>query len=426
MRRPRVGGPVPRALPGALRAGEAEEREAVEAVREVMRSKRLFRYGGVSGNPLEGSRARRLERSFAAKVGSAHALAVNSGTSALVCGLAGMGIGPGDEVIVPAYTWFSTASAVLAVGAVPVVAEVDRSLTLDPRDARSKVSPHTRALIAVHMRGAPAAMDRLEELAREHELSLLEDAAQAAGASFHGRRLGSIGRAGAYSFHMAKIIAAGEGGMLVTDEPDLYRRAAMYHDSAAMPHLGVRAEEWLPGVNLRMSELHAAVAQVQLDRLDGLLADMRARRSMLEGLIGERLRARGACLRTSHDPEGDAAIASVFFLPDHRRTERVVSALADERVPATRLYRGGRHLPYDYVDLHCYPFWAPLLRKRTWSSAGGPWRWHPREVEYAEEACPATVELLSRAVHVDVSPDLTERQVSEMATAIVDTVESLT
>lgn len=426
MRRPRVRGRVPRPLPGALRIGEAEERAAVEAVREVMRSKRLFRYGGVSGNPLERSRVHRLERSFAATMDTEHALAVNSGTSALVCGLAGMGIGPGDEVIVPAYTWFSTASAVLAVGAVPVVAEVDESLTLDPDDARRRITPLTRALIPVHMRGAPAAMDRLVELAREHELSLLEDAAQATGASFRERRLGSIGNAGAYSFHAAKLVAAGEGGMLVSRDPELHRRAAMYHDSAAVPHLGLAAGDWLPGLNLRMSELHAAVAQVQLDRLDEMLADMRAHRATLEGLIRDRLGARGAALRRCHDPAGDAAIASIFFLPDHDRTERVVAALADENVPATRLYHGGRELPHDYVDLHAYPFWAPLLRKRTWSTQGGPWRWHPRTVDYPQEGCPRTVELLRRAVHVDVSPDLTERQLHEMGAAIVDAVEALT
>ena len=139
---------------------EAEERAAVEAVREVIRSKRLFRYGTAGGNPLASSRVTRLERSFAATMGAGHALAVNSGTSALVCALVGLGVRPGDEVIVPAYTWFSTATAVLAVGAVPVVAEVDGSLTLDPEDARARISPRTRAIVAVHMRGAPAAMDR--------------------------------------------------------------------------------------------------------------------------------------------------------------------------------------------------------------------------------------------------------------------------
>jgi 8-amino-3,8-dideoxy-alpha-D-manno-octulosonate transaminase len=401
---------VPRPLPGALRIGEAEERAAVEAVRDVIRSKRLFRHGGVTGNPLERSRVRRLERSFAATMGTEHALALNSGTSAIVCGLVGMEVGPGDEVIVPAYTWFSTASAVLAVGAVPVVAEVDESLTLDPEDARRKVSPRTKAIVAVHMRGAPAAMDRLQELARERGLRLLEDTAQAAGGSFRGRRLGSIGDAGAFSFHMAKIITAGEGGMLVTDDPGVHRRAAIYHDSAAMVHMGLSRDEWrLPGLNFRMSEMQAAVAHVQLDRLDELLSETRARKSRLRDLVGPALCDLGVSFRTLNDREGDASVALIFFVADAARAERVVSALAYENVPATRLYHDGKHLPYDYVDLHAYPFWSPIVK----------------DLANPEDVCPATVDLLRRAVHVDVSPDLDHEQVEQMAAAIVATVEKL-
>jgi dTDP-4-amino-4,6-dideoxygalactose transaminase len=350
---------------------------------------------------------------------------VNSGTSALVCGLVGMGLGPGDEVIVPAYTWYSTAGSVLAVGAVPVIADVDESLTLDPDDARGKVSAHTRAIVAVHMRGAPAAMDRLQELARERDLLLLEDAAQATGASFRGQRLGSIGDAGAYSFQMSKIITAGEGGMVVTDDGTVHRRAAMYHDSAAPAHMGVAADEWLPGVSLRMPELQAAVVLAQLDRLDGLLADMRARKSRLKELIADGLHGQDVVFRTLHDPDGEAATALIFFLPDPARTERIVPALGDQNVPATRLYHDGARLPYDYVDLHAYPAWAPILRKRTLSPLGGPWRGHPREVDYPADLCARTVDLLRRAIHIDVSPDLTGDQVDQMAAAVVDTVERL-
>jgi dTDP-4-amino-4,6-dideoxygalactose transaminase len=332
-------------------------------------------------------------------------------------------VGPGDEVVVPAYTWFSTATAVLAVGAVPIIAEVDESLTLDPEDVRGRLSEHTKAIVAVHMRGAPAAMDRLDQLARERGLLLIEDTAQALGASFRGRRLGTIGDAGAYSFEMSKILTAGEGGMVVTDDPDVHRRAAMYHDSASPPHIGVSAEEWLPGLNFRMSELQAAVLLVQLERLDGLLADMRARKVRLDGLIGDRLRAAGVAFRTIHDRDGDAAIALIFFMPDGERAERVVGALANENVPAGRLYLDGRELPYDHVDLHAYPAWTPLREKRTWSPRGGPWRWHPREVEYPEDLCPRTTELLRRAVHIHISPDLAPEQVDQMADAIVKTVE---
>lgn len=423
VRPPRVNGRLPGMFPGGLRLDESEEHAAVEAVREVMRSKRLFRFYGVSSSPLQRSKVRGLEESFARRMGVEYAVAVNSGTSALVCALVGLEIGPGDEVVVPAYTWFSTASAVLAVGAVPVVAEIDDSLTIDPADVEKKLSPHTRAILAVHMRGAPAQMDALRELARERDLRLVEDVAQAAGGAFRGRPLGSIGDAGAYSFQMSKIMTAGEGGMLTTDDPAVRRRAAMYHDSAARPHLGVSAEEWLPGLNLRMSELHAAVLLVQLDRLDRLLADLRARKRLLKELLEGALERKGVSFRTIHDPDGDASIALVFFLPDDRPAEQVVSALADENVPASRLFQEGALLPHDYVDLHAYATWTPLLDKRAWSPRGGPWHQHPREIEYDGDACPVTMDLLRRAVHLDVIPELTIEQVKQMAGAIRDVVE---
>jgi len=421
VRPPAVKGRVPRMFPGGLRVAEDEEEAAVEAVRDVIRSKRLFRYYGVAPS-LRRSKTRDLETAFARRTGTAHALAVNSGTSALVCALVGLEIGPGDEVIVPAYTWISTATAVLAVGAVPVVAEVDDSLTLDPLDVARKLSPHTKAIVPVHMRGAPARMDALSDLAQARGLRLLEDVAQAAGGSFQRRPLGSIGDAGAFSFQISKIMTAGEGGMVTTDDLTVHRRARMYHDSAAPPNMGVASDEWLPGLNLRMSELHAAVVLVQLGRLEALLSDLRARKRRLRQLLVRRLGDRVA-FRTLTDPEGDTGIALIFFLPDARLTEQVVPRLAAQNVPASRLYQEGKHYPHDYVDLHAYAAWSPLLDERTWSPGGGPWRGHPREIEYRPDACPVTMELLRRAVHVDVSPELRDEQVEQMASAIGDVVE---
>ncbi len=350
---PQVRGSLPPMLPGGVRMGDEEEEAVVAAVREVMRAKRLFRYFGVSRNPFQKSKVLEFERAFAARMGVAHALAVNSGTSALVCGLVGLGVGPEDEVIVPAYTWVSTASAVLAVGAVPVIAEVDESLTLDVADVSRKISPCTRAIIPVHMRGAPAAMDELMALAHEKGLYILEDAAQAAGASFHGKAVGSIGHAGAYSFHMTKIIAAGEGGMVTTNDDGIYRRALMYHDSAVCPHEGVPIEEWLPGVNLRLSELHAAVAQVQLLRLDSMLADMRASKARLRQVAGDELQRKGVAFRTSHDAAGDASIALDLFparseqnatgrFGAHRREHSREQTVSGPQISAARSHRPAR------------------------------------------------------------------------------------
>jgi dTDP-4-amino-4,6-dideoxygalactose transaminase len=297
----------------------------------------------------------------------------------------------------------------MATGAVPVVAEVDDSLTIDPEDARARISPRTRAVIAVHMRGAPADMERVGELAAEHDLKLFEDVAQSAGASFRGRRLGAIGDAGAFSFHHAKVITSGEGGMLVTDDAALHGHAAMYHDAASPVHAGVAMDEWQPGLNLRMSELQAAVARTQLRRLDALLAAMRIHKARLKELIAPRLAARGVSFRTIHDAGGEAAVALVIFLPEGARTAEVASALADQNVPAGRLYHDGERLPEDYVDLHVYPHWTPVLRR----------------FGYSPDACPRTVALLRRAVHIDVSPDLTSEQVDQMAGTIAGTVEKL-
>jgi dTDP-4-amino-4,6-dideoxygalactose transaminase len=416
---PRVRGALPRMFPGGGRLAEEEEDAAVAALRAVLRSRKLFRFYGPSRNPLQPSTVADLERSCAQLLGVPHALAVNSGTSALVCALVGLGVGPGDEVIVPAYTWVSTASAVLAVGAVPVIAEVDDSLTLDPGDAVRRLSPHTRALIAVHMRGAPARLDLLQELARAHRLALLEDAAQAFGASFGGRRLGSIGDAGAHSFQMSKILTAGEGGLVTTADPAVHRRAAMYHDSAACPHQGVPMEEWLPGLNLRMSELHAAVLHVQLTRLERILADMRAHKRRLKEMIRDGLTDRGVRFRTVHDADGDASIALVFFAPDAARAAALVAALADENVPASRLYHDLAYLPHDHVDLHAYTSWAPILAQRFFARGGEPWRSHPRRIDYASDMCPTSIDLLRRAVHVDISPDLSAAQVEQMGAAIL-------
>lgn len=156
---PAVRTALPPMYPGGMRIGDEEE----AAVLEVLRTKRLFRYYGPEAGP---SKVDALEQAFAARMGTKHALAVTSGTAALMCGLAGLAIGPGDEVIVPAYTWIATASAVCAMGAVPIVAEVDETLTLDPEDVAARITPRTKAIIAVHMRGAPCAMEELQAVAR--------------------------------------------------------------------------------------------------------------------------------------------------------------------------------------------------------------------------------------------------------------------
>ncbi|MDE0462680.1 MAG: aminotransferase class I/II-fold pyridoxal phosphate-dependent enzyme, partial [Caldilineaceae bacterium] len=282
--------PDPPMYPGGMAIADEEEAQVLE----VLRAKRLFRYYG----PGEAdSKATQLEQAFAEKKGSKYAVAVTSGTAALVCGLHGIGIGPGDEVIVPAYTWIASASAVVAAGGIPVIAEVDETLLMDPEDVQRKITPYTKAIMPVHMRGAPCRMDELMALANEHGLRVIEDVAQANGGSYMGQALGSFGDVGCFSLQFNKIITSGEGGMVVTDDELVWKRANMFHDVIGALQLKFNVEELLCGVNFRMPELLAAVALPQLARLDGLIDDMRHRKRMIKAGIAEVTERKGVSFR---------------------------------------------------------------------------------------------------------------------------------
>lgn len=407
---PAIRHPLPPMYPGGMRIDEEEER----AVLEVLRTKRLFRYYGP--NP-GASKVAEFEQAFSQFTGAKYAVAVTSGTAALICGLIGLGVGPGDEVIVPAYTWIASASAVVAVGAVPVLAEVDESLTLDPLDLEQKITPYTRAVIPVHMRGAPCRLDRIMEVARKHELKVLEDVAQANGGSYQGRRLGTFGDAGAFSLQFNKIITSGEGGVVITDQEQVWKRLVMYHDTIGGQRNNIPEEEILPGVNFRMPELLGAVAGVQLKRLDLLLEIMRRNKQVLKESMAEIAQRKGVTFRALNDPAGDTGIALVFLAPDAASAKRVSAALEAEGANAWLLYTP------EQVDYHVYPHWSPIMHQRTWTPTGGPWRNHPRPIAYAPNMCPRTLDLLSRAVHLDVSPELTGENLEELADALNKALE---
>jgi dTDP-4-amino-4,6-dideoxygalactose transaminase len=365
--------------------------EEIEAATRVLESKNVFRYYGVGDGPRE---VESFEREFAEHLGSRHALCVNAGSSALICGLIGAGVGPGDEVIVPAYTWNATPNAVIASGATPVLAEVDDSLTLDPEDVARKIGPKTKAILPVHMRGAPANMEALTAIAREHGLVLLEDVCQAAGASFRGRRLGTFGDAGAFSLQFNTIITTGEGGVMITDRDDLYELAIDVHDCAGSLRRGAGLPRFA-GWNFRASELQGAVARVQLTRLDGLLERMRANQRRL----AERIESLpGLTLRRGNDDGGDAGICLIAFAGSSTLATEAVEALKAEGVLAMRIYDP------TFPDLHIYPSWAPVLAHLQEKGAPAP-------------DCPRTLELLERTIHVDLSPLLEEADVDELALA---------
>ncbi len=405
-----------RSYPPMYPGGMAIDQEEEQAVLEVLRSKRLFRYYGPEEGP---SKVAQLEESFAAHMGTRHALAVTSGTAALICGLQGIGIGPGDEVIVPAYTWIASASAVLAVGAIPIPAEVDDSLTLDPADVERKISPYTRAIMPVHMRGAPCDMDALLAVAERHGLKVIEDTAQADGASYKGRRLGSIGDVGCFSLQFNKIITAGEGGVVITNDIDVWKRAAMFHDVAGSLRNDIRREEMVWGINFRMPELLAAVMLVQLRRLDGLLDAMRERKRILKAGLEAAAQRKGITFRRLTDPEGDAAIALVLCAKSPESARRIADGLRAENIGAGVLYSPDR------TDYHIYRHWIPVMDKTAWTAQGAPWCWARREIPYEPDMCPRTLDLLGRAVHIDVSPQLTNEDVEEMLDGANRVLEAL-
>lgn len=378
-------------------------KEEAEAAGRVIESGHLFRY-----LDDEESETRQFERTWAERIGVKYTIAMSSGTAALTSGLVGLGIGPGDEVIVPAYTFMATATAALTVGAVPVAAEIDESLTLDPADVRRKITPRTKAIIPVHMVGLPCDMDPLMAIAREHNLLVLEDVAQAAGGSYKGQPLGSIGNAGAFSFNYYKIISCGEGGALATNDWQTYLDALIYHDSGTVSRGAVVDTPYFAGTNFRMNEILSAILRVQEGRLDGILSALRAEKyrlmDELSGLDAFRL-------NSINDPAGDCASVLALLFEAEDRATQFVQHLTEAGFSAGR--------PID-LDRHVYTKWTPLMTGHgAHHSARDPLQ--QSDVTYREDMCPNTLSILSRTVHLPMRVD---RPPEELA-ALVETIKEI-
>lgn len=361
-------------------------------IREMAAALRVLAKGDLGRYYSRGvSETERFEQSLRATIGVEHALAVNSGTSALICALVGAGVGPGDEVLVPAYTWVSTAAAPLAVGAVPVLVEIDSSLTIDPIDIKRKITPHTKAIIPVHMINLVCDMDPIMAIAKEHDLVVIEDACQAIGLSYHGRRVGSIGDAGAFSFNQHKNIKSGEGGAFLTNNARMYSRASMYHDVGHYERVGRAAtdEPLFVGVNYRMPELSAAILRPQLKRLDAQIERRRSRRRYLIEQLNSGSHA-GFTLNPHHDPDDAVGIALSFDDPDEARR-------FGELKGARRLIDTGRHV---------YTNWQSILAKRSAHPALDPYGWAHRPIDYSPDSCPETLDILARTCTVELAPEL--------------------
>ena len=388
---------------GVTLIGEEERK----AVLEVLDSRSLFRYYG----PNLLGKVESFERAACDALGCGHAVATSSGTAALRAALAALGVGCGDEVVVPAFTFIATVNAVVTTGAVPVFAEMDDTLGLDPTDLAGRITGRTAAVVPVHLENAACDMDPILDVAGRAGVPVLEDAAQSMGATYWGRAVGTLGALGAFSLQLEKNVTSGEGGLVVSDDEGLALRAARYQDQGGQfvtsrgSERGGEVEPFV-GENLRMTELAGAIAGVQLGRLEGLLAAQRANQGRILAGIGS---PDGVTWRRRPDPGGDGGSSITMFLPSPDAAKRTARALIAEGVPAGQMYRGR-------------PVYAneAILAKRTASGKGGPWNCaeHPTDVEYRMGMCPRTEDLASRSVIVVVAPAWSAEECDGVAAAV--------
>jgi dTDP-4-amino-4,6-dideoxygalactose transaminase len=316
-----------------------------------------------------------------------------SGTYGLAAGLIGLGIGPGDEVIVPAHTYMATPTAVLSVGAIPVIVDIDETITLDPQAVREAIGPHTRAVIPVHMWGAACDMDAIMEIAAERDLLVLEDVCQGIGGAYEGRKLGSIGHAGAFSFNYFKNISCGEGGGIATADRKVAERARCAIDPCHFYWQGRGETKPFAGIGARASELMGAMLNVQLDRLDGMIGAMRAeKRRILDGT--RHLGNLGLRPSPMNSPDWDCATQVMYLLP----TEAAATAFA-RTMPSMVAGKTGRHT---------FPQWDQvLMQEGAHHPALDPYRLPQNQAlrrDYPEDLCRRSLDILNRTVMVATSP----------------------
>ncbi|WP_367715605.1 DegT/DnrJ/EryC1/StrS family aminotransferase [Nitratireductor sp. GISD-1A_MAKvit] len=352
------------------------------AIGGVIASGRLARYGGPGEGPLD-----RFERAFSEKFGVRHVLTVSSGTGALISALASAGVGPGDEVLVPAYTWIATAASVLAVGAVPVIVDIDETLTMDPEDIARKITQRTRAILPVHMANMVCDMAAITALARQNGLVVIEDACQAVGVSYRGQRVGTIGDIGAFSFNQFKNMNIGEGGAVASRSDRYFARARMYHDVGELfrGHLDNYNEPSFFGVNFKASQIQGAMLNVQLGKLDPMLRRMRRRHRVMSHILSGSDAFR---LGPHNDPQNAVGLHLLF------ETEGEAKAFAAQN-------RRGVHRVFD-SSRHVCTHWTPILEKRAFHPAMNPFGWASADVEYGPEMCARSLDILKRTCRISL------------------------
>lgn len=379
---------------------DVEKQELIE----VLESKYPFRWWGPQSKVLQ------FEQAYAELLGVKFALGVTSGTTALYTAMAALGIGPGDEVILPAWTWYADYDAIVLSGALPVFAEIDESLAIDPNDIEHRITPRTKAIIACHLQGTPADMDAIMEIAAKHNVKVVEDSAQCAGGRYKGKHVGSIGDIGINSFQLSKTITAGEGGAVTTNNPELFERAMRFHDvgelrSPYTEQLGGGLMAAFASCNFRMSEFTGAVLKAQVSKLETICKSLRANtRKVREGIAD----LPGIELRKTPDVEGDLGQTVFIVFPTDEKRDKFLRALREEGIAASGP-GGSAILPTD----------ARIEQKVTihpeWPSFSSP---EGKAIQYGSECCPRTIDILGRTGGVVMDPKFSKQDVSDIVKAI--------
>ncbi|HEX3301953.1 MAG TPA: DegT/DnrJ/EryC1/StrS family aminotransferase [Thermomicrobiales bacterium] len=370
--------------------------EEIEALAAVIRKGALFRYG-------VGGECDRFERRYADFLGTRHVALTASGTFALTAAVTALGIGPGDEVLVPAHTYMATAMAVLAAGAIPVIVDVDESITIDPEAVENGIGPRTKAVIPVHMWGVACDMDRIMAIAAKHDLLVLEDVCQAIGGGYESRMLGTIGHAGAFSFNYYKNMTAGEGGAVCTADDRVALRVRCAVDPCHFYWQG-RSDQQKPfaGNGARASELMGAVLNVQLDRLPGMIEAMRAeKRQILDGTA--QFGNLGLRPTPTNSPDHDCAAQVMYSLPSAEAAERFA-----EVFPSVIAGKTGRHNYTEWDQI--------LIGEGAAHPAMNPYNMPQNRGcrrSYSRDMCQRSLDILNRTVMVATHPLHTPEQIAD-------------
>jgi len=397
-------------MPGFELWSDAERKE----VNDVLETGILMRYG--FDGPRKGVwKSKELEDAICQRFGSKYAHLTSSGTAALTTAMAALGIGAGDEVIMPSFTFVASFEAVLSVGAVPVLVDVDETLTLHPDAVRKAITTKTKCVMPVHMCGSMADLDALQAICKEHNLILLEDACQSIGASYKGKALGTIGDAGTFSFDFVKTMTCGEGGVVMTNNEDVWVKCDGFTDHGH-DHKGVdRGADLHPflGYNFRISELHAAVGLAQIRRVDEFLSIQKKNHTALKNILST---VPEISFRHIPDADGDSCTFISWFLPTEEITRAVVTELKAQGILAGNFY---------WYDNN----WHYLRKWDHLKTATSLYPLHETQREallkLAHQDFSASDAVMSRCISTSISLLWTDEQIKEKGDKIVGVVKSV-